>query len=218
MSGAYGAASTDVSFRRTWDSEKYAEKAREQDREDREKAQEAEEYRRKGKKPPKRTAKDLPKPTETAKAREELELTKDLNKTVIVANPGGRGPGQPGYYCDVCNRTYRDSASYLNHLNSRSHLRTLGQTTRVARSTLDQVRAKIADLRAKSAEATKAKQYDFEQRLREIKRAEADDKDAKKAKRKEAIQAAKQAAMQEGQDEDVAAQMGFGAFGTGKKR
>ncbi|KEI37279.1 uncharacterized protein L969DRAFT_19326 [Mixia osmundae IAM 14324] len=217
MSGAYGAASTDVSFRRTWDSEKYAEKAREQ-------ASCAPSVCQlppadlAGKKPPKRTAKDLPKPTETAKAREELELTKDLNKTVIVANPGGRGPGQPGYYCDVCNRTYRDSASYLNHLNSRSHLRTLGQTTRVARSTLDQVRAKIADLRAKSAEATKAKQYDFEQRLREIKRAEADDKDAKKAKRKEAIQAAKQAAMQEGQDEDVAAQMGFGAFGTGKKR
>lgn len=48
-----------------------------------------------------------------------LELDKNLGKTMIVQNPGGRGPGQPGFYCEVCNRTYKDSTGYLDHINSR---------------------------------------------------------------------------------------------------
>jgi U4/U6.U5 tri-snRNP component SNU23 len=75
-----------------------------------------------GLKPRKRPAvKDLPKPTETMKRREgELELDKNLNKTMVVTSIGGRGPGQPGFYCEVCNRNHKDSNSYLDHINSRA--------------------------------------------------------------------------------------------------
>lgn len=55
------------------------------------------------------------------KAREgPLELDKNLGKTMVVQNPGGRGPGQPGFYCETCNRTYKDTIGYLDHLNSRA--------------------------------------------------------------------------------------------------
>jgi hypothetical protein len=75
-----------------------------------------------GKKPGRRNpAKDAPKPTETMKAREgSLEIDKNLGKTMVVSNPTGRGAGQPGFYCEVCNRNHKDSNSYLDHLNSRN--------------------------------------------------------------------------------------------------
>lgn len=72
-----------------------------------------------GKRPPKGTKVDLPKPTELMKAREApLELDKNLNKTIIVS--GASGAGQPGFFCDVCNKTSKDSVAYLDHINSRA--------------------------------------------------------------------------------------------------
>lgn len=51
-----------------------------------------------------------------------LELDKNLNKTMVVQNPGGKGPGQPGFYCETCSRTYKDSVGYLDHINSRARM------------------------------------------------------------------------------------------------
>ena len=49
-----------------------------------------------------------------------LELEKNLGKTMVVQNAGNRGPGVPGFYCETCNRTYKDSAGYLDHINGRA--------------------------------------------------------------------------------------------------
>ena len=129
----------------------------------------------------------------------------------MVVQAGTRGPGAPGFYCDVCNRTSKDSSSYLNHLNSRyrtypipfsplfydslppppslilhsrTDLRKLGQKQQVARSTLDQVRAKIASLREQTKASSSAKQYDFDQRLKEIRDAEKKERQERKDKKK----------------------------------
>ena len=48
-------------------------------------------------------------------------------------------------------------------------LRRLGQTTKIARSNVEQVRERIAMLREKTREASQAKSYDFQQRIAEIK-------------------------------------------------
>ena len=100
-------------------------------------------------------------------------------------------------------------------------LRALGQTTRIERSTVEQVRARIAYLREKTKEASNAKSYDFEQRLAEIKereaKARAEKKAAKKAeKEKSRMEMIQDVTMQEGNDE-MAAMMGFSGFGTTKK-
>ncbi|GAA5938585.1 hypothetical protein JCM1841_003041 [Sporobolomyces salmonicolor] len=215
--GAYGANSkSDTNFRKEWNTEEYAEKAKQKDQEAYEAAQEAEEYAKKGKKPP-RKKEDIPKPTEHMKARDvPLELDKNLNKTIIVDAGAGSGQKGPGFYCDVCKRTCKDSARYLDHINGRSHLRRLGQTTKVAKSTLNDVRQKIAELRAKTAAASEKKQYDFEQRIKEIKAAEAASKEEQreaKRRRKEEERLKEEKKRTEGVDEDMMKMMGFGSFG-----
>ena len=100
-------------------------------------------------------------------------------------------------------------------------LRALGQTTRIERSTVEQVRARIAYLREKTKEASNAKSFDFEQRLAEIKRKEAALRDEKKAqkkaqKEKALAELAKETAMAQGEN-DMMQMMGFSGFGSSKK-
>ena len=102
-------------------------------------------------------------------------------------------------------------------------LRALGQTTRVERSTVEQVRARIAYLREKTKEASSAKTYDFEKRLAEVREHEAalraEKKAAKKALREQArVELAKDATAEEvKQQDDMMQMMGFSGFGTSKK-
>lgn len=135
--GAYGTKASDTDFRKKWDKEEYAEKAKKKDEEERERMKENEERMKQGayisevlhdiftknlgKKPRRGKKDDLPKPTELMKRREgSLELEKNLGKTMVVQNTSGRGPGVPGFYCEACNRTYKDSTGYLDHINGRA--------------------------------------------------------------------------------------------------
>ncbi|THH29958.1 hypothetical protein EUX98_g4247 [Antrodiella citrinella] len=219
--GAYGTKASDTEFRKKWDKEEYTEKAKQKDQEERERMQENDERLKQGKKPRKGRKDDLPKPTELMKQRDgPLELDKNLNKTIVVQNSSGRGPGVPGFYCETCNRTYKDSTGYLDHINGRAHLRALGQTTRIARSTVEQVRARITFLREKTKEASNAKAFDFEQRLAEVKAKEDAIRAEKKAKKKALkeqtrVELAKDVTMQD--DDGMASMMGFNGFGTSKK-
>lgn len=96
----------------------------------------------------------------------------------------------------------------------------LGQSTQIERSTVEQVREKIAKLREQTKEAQAAKAYDFESRLAEIKAKE----DALRAERKAQKKAAKEAHRLEmiqdvdmKEQEGITAMMGFSGFGTSKK-
>ncbi|KAH8828541.1 hypothetical protein DL96DRAFT_1463260 [Flagelloscypha sp. PMI_526] len=214
-----GAAKSDVSFRRTWDKDEYAEKAKKRDAEEADRMKENEERLKQGKRPRKGPKQDGPRPTELMQAHEDLELNKNLNKTIVVTNPGGRGAGQPGFYCETCNRNYRDTTGYLDHINSRAHLRAIGQTTKIERSTVEQVRARIALLRERTKEASQAKEFDFDQRLAEIKSRESAVRAERKAQKKAAKDKARQELVKETTAEDVemAEMMGFGGFGSSKK-
>lgn len=182
---AYGAPAAGTDFRKTWDKAEYEAKAKQRDEEERQRMKEADAALQKGKKPRRRYV-DLPKPTELLKQREApLELNKNQNKTMIVQG-SLRGPGAPGFYCDVCSRTSKDSSSYLDHLNSRFHLRQLGQKTQVARSTIEQVRAKIAEMREATKQQADSKQYDFSRRLKEIKESEEAEREARRLKKLQA--------------------------------
>ncbi|KAJ8093618.1 U4/U6.U5 snRNP associated protein [Marasmius tenuissimus] len=147
-----------------------------------------------------------------------LELDKNLNKTMVVQNPGGRGPGQPGFYCEACNRTFKDTTAYLDHINSRAHLRTIGQTTKVERSTLEQVCARIALLREKTKEASPAKAYDFDKRLANIKAKEIALREEKKAQKKAEKEKALASQLADpAENNEMTQMMGFAGFGTSKK-
>ena len=97
----------------------------------------------------------------------------------------------------------------------------LGQRTTVERSTVEQVRARIAALRAQKKEESNAKTFDFKQRLAEIKeKADAEragKKAAKKAeKEKSRMEMIQDVAMQE-ENNEMTAMMGFSGFGSTKK-
>ncbi len=96
-------------------------------------------------------------------------------------------------------------------------LRRLGQTTRIARSTVEQVRARIAMLREKTKEAASAKAFDFDKRLEEIRQREQAEREAKKAEKKAAREARLIEAAQDDETESMTAMMGFGGFGSSKK-
>ncbi|EKM80663.1 hypothetical protein AGABI1DRAFT_98801 [Agaricus bisporus var. burnettii JB137-S8] len=220
-SGAYASKASDTDFRKKWDNAEYAERAKQKDAEEKERMQENEERVKQGKRPRKGPKKDLPKPTELMKARDApLELDKNLGKTMVVQNPGGRGPGQPGFYCESCNRTYKDSVGYLDHINSRAHLRALGQSTKIERSTVEQVRARIAMLRERTKEASNAKAFDFDKRLAEIKSRELALRQEKKEQKKAEKEKARLELMKDltsNADDEMAKMMGFGGFGSSKK-
>lgn len=99
-------------------------------------------------------------------------------------------------------------------------MRAIGQTTRIERSTLEQVRARIALLREKTKDAASAKAFDFDQRLAEVKAKEVALREEKKARKKAEkekvrLEMVKDSAMN--QDDEMAKMMGFGGFGTSKK-
>jgi U4/U6.U5 tri-snRNP component SNU23 len=97
----------------------------------------------------------------------------------------------------------------------------MGQTTRVERSTLEQVRARIAFLREKTKEASNAKAFDFDKRLAEVKAKEDALREEKKAQKKAAKEKARVELVRDSatmaEDDAMAQVMGFGGFGSSKK-
>lgn len=102
-----------------------------------------------------------------------------------------------------------------------SDLRRLGQGTQAARSTLDEVRAKIASLRAATADQSSAKEFDFQARLKEVAKAEeirrAEEKQRRVEKKTEKREQAEKARKGEQVGGELAEMMGFGGFGSTKR-
>jgi U4/U6.U5 tri-snRNP component SNU23 len=95
----------------------------------------------------------------------------------------------------------------------------MGQTTRIERSTVEQVRARIAYLREKTKDVTTAKDFDFDRRLAEIKAKEATIREEKKAAKKAKKDQARMELVQQAAstDSDMMSMMGFAGFGSSKK-
>ncbi|PWN30437.1 hypothetical protein BDZ90DRAFT_276901 [Jaminaea rosea] len=214
--------------RRTWDVEEYAQRAKDREKREREHMELNEQRAKKGLKPlPRRRHEDLPAPTESLQARSTaLDLDKNVGKTMIVEQVGRRGPG---YYCELCRKTCKDSIGYLDHVNGRSHLRRLGQKTQVDRSTPQAVRARIEHHRSRLVAAGGAgkREYDFAARVEEIARKEREEKERKREEKRERKRQKREeetggangvdAGGGGGEDAAMMAMMGFGGFGSSKK-
>lgn len=166
---------------------------------------------------PTRRRKELPKPTRAMQAHADLDLEKDSGTTRLIDHEAGHGRG-PGFYCEVCKKMCKDSVGYLDHINGRMHLRRLGQTTQAERATLQEVRERIAAIRAERAlGATPAQRYDFDARLKQIAADQRREHEQRRRDRRNERQRKRPRADEcevVMEDAGVMAAMGFGSFGS----
>ncbi|KAL7753783.1 U4/U6.U5 snRNP associated protein [Sorochytrium milnesiophthora] len=163
-SGAYGTGYSDTSFRRKFTSSR----------------EKTEQDGGKPAKPP--TIPD--EPTRLLEARTaKVNFDATVGKTQLVTAGAGRS-AQAGFWCTVCNVVLKDSVSYIDHINSRVHLKQLGVEMRVKKSTAGDVQARLEALKRKKEQ--KEVDYDFNSRVAAAQEDEARERRQKREKRKRA--------------------------------
>lgn len=139
-------------------------------------------------------------------------------------NPDGEGSELGGFYCDLCDKTYNDDISFIQHVNSSMHQAKLGLSMNVKKSTVAAVKSRLKLHVAKRVEETtkgleKEEEYSFKERVaqRQVEEAERLRKNKEAKQRKlERIRLEKKLVDKQNTDEETMAMMGFGSFGSTK--
>ena len=181
-----GVGSSRDSGRRTWDVQEAERKYAERMAREKEEAKEAKLKKAGMSKlgPPKSG------PQNSVQARTEAVIKVDelKGKRELVAGNIGRGNKgkSAGFYCETCDLTFKDSLSYLDHINSSSHYRRLGISGKVEWATLEQVRERLAWLKERKLEMEREKGQglDLMKRVQEARRAEEEEKQRRREKKK----------------------------------
>ncbi|KAF9918344.1 zinc finger, matrin-type 2 [Lobosporangium transversale] len=164
----------------------------------------------------KKSSKATPTEEAIAKAKsEKLILESAIGKTQVVqAGPTGR---TPGFYCEICDCTQKDSKAYMDHKNGKKHLKNLGIDRKAVRESVTDVLAKLESMKRKAEEPKKDK-YDLDARLEEVKRQEDRERAEKRERKKQKKNEKKtdDAFADGGMDPAMAAMMGFSGFGSSK--
>jgi len=235
MSGkgsAYGQAAGDTDFRKKYDLDEYAAKAKEREA--------AEKEERKARWEAKMAGKKYYKPMDGSEALTTARnATQDFSKLVGTTSlvPAGAGVGKrgrgAGFYCEACDLTFKDSLQMLDHTNSMQHLRNIGQTGSVRKATAAEVHARIEAVWERLQEKKREQVITLKERLEVRREEEEKEREEKRRKRKEAEdrkrqekEAALKAKTDYGEDvriegehdeDDMMAAMGFTGFGLSKK-
>lgn len=148
------------SFRRTWDKEEYAKKAKNRlELEDDDDEEPSSSTKRR----------EPPVKRKLLKQREyEVDLESNLGKSVVI-NKSSTMSQSGGYYCNVCDCIVKDSINFLDHINGKKHQRNLGMSMRVERSTLDQVKKRFEMNKRKREEQKQSEDYDLDERVATLK-------------------------------------------------
>ncbi len=184
------------------------------------------ERRSQGLPPLKRLKSTAPEPELSMQQRSTpLGLEKNQGKTLMVDLSSDSGQTGPGFYCQTCRKLLKDNLAYLDHINGRVHLMRIGQSTQQDRASLQDVLDMLDRLRQeRGAGKHKSAAYDFDQRIKSIADQQDMERQQRRQKRRDAKQAKKSNASADVQqpanddDDNMMAAMGFGGFGSTKKR
>lgn len=142
-------------------------------------------------------------------------------------NPEGSGAEQGGFYCELCDKSYKDDMAFLEHVNSRMHQAKLGVSMHVKKSTSADVRSRLKQHVAKRVEETAKgaqaeEKYDFKARVKQLDAEEEERKrkqkeHKKRKKEKKRLEKERQTEAEEQPDAEMMQMMGFGGFGSSKK-
>lgn len=157
----------------------------------------------------------IPDITAPLQARSEsIDFNKFVGKVSI--QDGGVG----GFYCDVCQCVIRDSVNFLDHKNSKMHIRLMGMSFRTKRSTLEEVKEA---LRAAKLKRQQKFEFNLEEQVKKIQEDEEEKKRVlKEIKRQKKLEKKnKMQKVDEPEDdedyEELKRVMGFTSFGSSKK-
>lgn len=114
---------------------------------------------------------------------EEYRGKRELAAPVLSRSRKGKSAG---FYCQVCDLTFKDNLSYFDHMNSQQHHRKLGLTGKVERATLEQVQARLEWLKQRKLEMEKesGEDLDLAKRIAERRRMEEEEKKRKRERKK----------------------------------
>ena len=186
---AYGAPASDTDFRRTWDKAEYAAKAEKEKEERKEEAKARYEAKLEGKKWHKHV--DLSSLDATEARGSRLDVASMVGKSTLVpagAGVGRRGKGA-GFYCEVCDLTYKDNVQYIEHLNSKQHLINTGQSGEVKRATLQDVKERLEMLKSRKRQQEEEDrmlgEVDIQARIKKAEEIDQAEREEKRRKRNE---------------------------------
>ncbi|KAK4166653.1 hypothetical protein QBC43DRAFT_313081 [Cladorrhinum sp. PSN259] len=230
---AYGQAAGDTDFRKKYDLDEYAAKAKEREA--------AEKEERKARYEAKMAGKKYYKPMDgTETFTTARNATQDFSKMVGTTSlvPAGAGVGKrgrgAGFYCPDCDLTFKSNLEFISHTNSMQHQRAIGQTGQVRKASAEEVHARIEALWRRQEEMKREQVISLKERLEVRKEEEEKEREEKRRKRKEAEEKKrleKEAALKikteygddvriegEHDEDDMMAAMGFTGFGTTTKK
>nr|CAD2194300.1 unnamed protein product [Meloidogyne enterolobii] len=194
--------------RRTWDKTEFEIRAQERLAAEKE----AFDIKRGVIKPPKgpKVQRELLKPREF-----KLDLESKVGKQVVI-NKTTPSAESGGYYCNICDCVVKDSLNFLDHINGKNHQRNLGFSMRVKKSTVDEVRERLA---LKKIEKESKGRDNEEERQNDLKEEEAKLADMKRQQRerqKEQIRKrpAKNNVEEVSADPELLSIMGIGNFSS----
>ncbi|KAG2203584.1 hypothetical protein INT46_011134 [Mucor plumbeus] len=212
---AYGAGKAkDTDFRRTWNKEEYAAKAKA--RENRDRFAEKNDERKKLGLPPLKPRKEIEddESKEALKAREEkVDIDSNVGKVQVVQAADSRK--QPGFYCKACDITIKDSVTWIDHLNGRKHLNNVGVSSKVEKADLSSVKERLAMLKRKK-ENPQNEEYNLDERLVAIKQQEEEERQKRREKKKQKKDHKKKSTDNDDGEDEMAKMMGFSGFGSSK--
>lgn len=207
----------DLSFRRKWETEKYAEKAKERAERERADAEaDAASLAASGSVAVRRERMALPIATRALEAREaEPDIDALVGKKEVVAVlPNGHDTA--GYRCTTCDCVLKNSSAYYDHINGKRHQRALGMTMSIKQSSVQAVKERL-QAKKRSRELAEAgslvESYDLEARVKQALADEQAQADERAAKRKQPQAPQGSDAVPQPSEEELARQAVFAAMG-----